>query len=133
MPGLTAMDGGGTGFAGAKTCHQLLFQLPGEVCRPQLLSTFNRVSGFALFCSLTPVTSQIRCYVHLTSYSFLQAPPLVSDALVILIISPSVGVIQPSLRLLVLLDKQKSSLSCFFVCQSRADPTAHHSNKLLQQ
>jgi len=88
MPGLTATDGESTGFAGAKTCHQLLFQLPGEVCRPQLLSTVNRVLGFALFCSLTPVTSQIRCYVHLTSYSFLQAPPLVSDTLVILIISP---------------------------------------------
>jgi hypothetical protein len=133
MPGLTAMNGGGTGFAGAKTCHQLLFQLPGEVCRPQLLSTFNRVSGFALFCSLTPVSSQIRCFVHLTSYSFIQTPPLASDALDILIIFPCGWGNPAFFETAGFAGQTKSSLSCFLFVQGRADPTAHHSSKLLQQ
>jgi hypothetical protein len=133
MPGLTAMNGGGTGFAGAKTCHQLLFQLPGEVCRPQLLSTFNRVSGFALFYSLTPVSSQIRCFVHLTSYSFLHTPPLASDALVILIIFPRGWGDPAFFETAGFVGQTKSSLSCFLFVKGRADPTAHHSNKLLQQ
>jgi hypothetical protein len=55
----------------------------------------DRVSGFALFCTLTAYAQPNQVclrYVHLTSYGFLQTPPLASDALAIQIVFPSVGV-----------------------------------------
>jgi len=64
-------------------------------------------------CPPTPPNQvRLRC-VPLTSYGFLQTPPLASDALAIRIIFPSVGVIQASSSLTGLpasLGKQKRAL-----------------------
>jgi len=60
---------------------------------------------------IPPKQVTVSC-VPLTSYGFLQTPPLASDALAIQIIFPLVGVIQVSLNLTglpALLGKQKKA------------------------
>lgn len=74
---------------------------PCKITHPQTRSTSDRVSGFALFCTLTAgrPPNQVRFrYVHLASYGFLQTPPLASGALANRIVFPSVGVTPPSFR-----------------------------------
>ncbi len=74
---------------------RLLHQLPARYSVLNHCVITDRVSGFALFCTLTAYAQPNQVclrYVHLTSYGFLQTPPLASDALAIQIVFPSVGV-----------------------------------------
>src|SRR5690554_107637 len=74
---------------------------PCKIGHPQTRPAADRVSGFALFCTLAASRppNQVRSrYVHLASYGFLQTPPLASSALASRIVFPSVGVTPPSLR-----------------------------------
>ena len=74
---------------------------PCKIGHPQTRPAADRVSGFALFCTLTAdrPPNQVRSrYVHLASYGFLQTPPLARDALASRIVFLSVGVTPPSLR-----------------------------------
>ena len=79
---------------------RLLHQLPARYSVLKHCDIADRVSGFALFCTLTAYAQPNQVclrYVHLTSYGFLPAgapetPPLASDALAIQIVFPSVGV-----------------------------------------
>jgi hypothetical protein len=95
---------------------RLLHQLPARYSVLNHCVITDRVSGFALFSTLTAYAQPNQVclrYVHLTSYGFLQTPPLASDALAIQIVFPSVRVTWLSFKPLglpALPGKQKRSL-----------------------